>query len=139
MWKKIPLVIAASLFLFPPFEAMAGDFDGSKPVICAVIETHECGPNADCRKGTAESINIPQFFKVNFRDELITSIRVSGEVQTSSIQRMEHVNGSLFLQGVQNGRAWSAAISESNGKLVLTASGDEEAFVVLGACTDRYE
>lgn len=139
MGKGISLVLVASLFLFPPPEAVAGDYDGSKPVICAVIETHECGPNEDCLKGSAESIKVAQFFKVNFKEKLITSIGVGGEVQTSPIQRMERADGIIILQGVQNGRAWSAAISEANGKFVLTASGDQEAFVVFGACADGCE
>jgi hypothetical protein len=139
MWKKASLVIAASLLLFPSFHVQAGDFDGSGPVICAVIETHECGPDENCLKGTAESINVPQFFRVNFKDRLISSIRPGGEVQTSAIQRMERADGMLILQGVQNGRAWSATISEANGKFVLTASGDQEAFVVFGTCTGGCE
>jgi hypothetical protein len=139
MWKKIYFVLAASLFLFAPIHGVAGDFDRSKTVLCSVIETHECSPNVDCQKGTAESINVPQFFKVNLKDEIITSIHPGGEVQTSPIQRMERGDGGLFLQGIQNGRAWSAAITDPDGRLVLTASGDREAFVVLGACTDGYE
>jgi hypothetical protein len=139
MWKKISLLLAVSLLLFPPLSGMAGDFDGSRPVTCAVIETHDCGPEEACIKGSAESINMPQFFKVNFKDKLVTSTRPDGEVQTSPIQKMERVEGRLILQGVQNGRAWSATISEVNGKFVLTSSGDQEAFVVFGACTGSCE
>jgi hypothetical protein len=139
MWKRILLVLAASLFLSPSLQGVAGDFDGSKPVICAVIETHECGPDENCVKGSAEGIDMPQFFRVNFKDKLITSTRAGGELQTSAIQRMERVDGKLILQGVQNGRAWSAVISEINGKFVLTASADQEAFVLFGACTGGCE
>jgi hypothetical protein len=35
---------------------------------------------------------------------------------------------------VRDGTGWSIAISEETGKMVLTESGDQAAFVVFGAC-----
>lgn len=32
-----------------PLVAVAGDFNGSKPLLCAVVETYECGPGGDCQ------------------------------------------------------------------------------------------
>jgi len=43
----------------------------------------------------------------------------------------------LILQGVENGRGWTLAITETSGKMVLTVSGNEEGFVVFGACIPR--
>ncbi len=57
---------------------------------------------------------------------------------------METLDKKLFLQGaddgiegVRDGLAWSIAISEDTGRLVLSASGDNVAFVIFGACTLR--
>ena len=57
---------------------------------------------------------------------------------------METLDNKLFLQGaddgiegVRDGLAWSIAISEDTGRLVLSASGDNVAFVIFGACTLR--
>lgn len=54
---------------------------------------------------------------------------------------MEKVDGKLILQGaedglegVRDGVGWTLVISEDTGKFVLTASGEEVAFVVFGAC-----
>jgi hypothetical protein len=51
------------------------------------------------------------------------------------------LDGKLILQGaedgienVRDGLGWTAAISEETGKFILTASGEEVAFVVFGAC-----
>ena len=38
-----------------------------------------------------------------------------------------------MLQGIEI-RGWSMVITEKTGKLTLTASGDDEAFVLFGAC-----
>ncbi len=43
--------------------------------------------------------------------------------------------GEQLLQGVESGRAWSMAITEATGRMVISVAGDEIAFVVFGACT----
>jgi hypothetical protein len=57
---------------------------------------------------------------------------------------MESIDGKLFLQGaddgiegVRDGLAWSISISQDTGRLVMSASGENVAFVVFGACTPR--
>jgi hypothetical protein len=54
---------------------------------------------------------------------------------------MERMRGKLILQGADEGIrdvrdsvGWTATISEETGRFVLTASGNEEAFIVYGAC-----
>lgn len=37
--------LALLCILVVPFPVIAGDFDGSKPLLFAVIEVVECGPN----------------------------------------------------------------------------------------------
>ncbi len=51
------------------------------------------------------------------------------------------VDGKLILQGaedgyqsVRDGLGWTIAIAEDTGRVVMTASGDQVAFVVFGAC-----
>jgi hypothetical protein len=116
---------------------MAGDFDGSKPLLCAVVWTTECGQNGDCTQGTAEDIGFPQFVKINFTDKTISSTPESGQIRTSKADKIEHVGNSLILQGVQNGRAWSMVINETTGKLTLSASDDQAGFIIFGACTNQ--
>jgi len=50
------------------------------------------------------------------------------------IKEQVSMDGMLILQGVENGRGWTLSIAEATGKMVLTVSGDEEGFVVFGAC-----
>ncbi|MCP4148938.1 MAG: hypothetical protein GY757_14420, partial [bacterium] len=37
-------------------------------------------------------------------------------------------------ESVRDGLGWTIAIAESSGKVVMTASGEQVAFVVFGAC-----
>ena len=122
--------------------AMAGDFDGSKPMLCAVMDIVECGPDGNCQKVTVEDVSIPQFLKINSKEKKITATQTSGSKRSTTIKNIEHVDGKLILQGaedgiegVRDGVGWSLAIAEDTGKMVLTASGDEVGFVVFGACT----
>jgi hypothetical protein len=141
--KKLKFISLVLLCIcIAPLQVTAGDFDGKKPLLCATIKTIECGDAGDCQQGGAESINVPQFFTIDFKKKSISGIRPSGEALNSKIERMEHVDGKLILQGaedgvegVRDGVGWSMAIAEDTGKMVLTASGDQVGFVVFGACT----
>ena len=122
--------------------ALAGDFDGSKPLLCAVMDIVECGPGGNCQKVMAEEVGIPQFLRINFKEKKISATQSSGSKRSTTIKNSEHVDGKLILQGaedgiegVRDGLGWSLAIAEESGKMVLTASGDEVGFVVFGACT----
>ncbi len=87
--NKINLMLLVLLcFLVTPLPVLAGDFDGSKPLLCAVIETFECGPGGECQRGTAESIDIPQFLKISFEKKAISSTPESGQVRTTKIKNM---------------------------------------------------
>jgi len=122
--------------------AGAGDFDGSKPMLCAVIDIVECGPGGKCQQVAAEEVGIPRFIKINFKEKNITATQASGSKKSTTIKNSEHIDGKLILQGaedgiegVRDGVGWSIAIAEDTGSMVLSASGDDVGFVVFGACT----
>jgi len=135
--KKIKFMGLAFLCLIlTPLSLGAADFDGSKPLLCATIETFECGSGIECQRGTAQSVNLPQFLKIDFKDKKISGTRESGEVLTTEIENMERSDGKLVLQGTQNNKGWSMLINEVTGKMTITASDDQAGFVVFGACTN---
>jgi len=126
--------LALLCFILTPFSITAGDVDGSNLMLCAAIETFECGSGVECQHGTAQSINLPQFLKIDFKEKKISGTRESGEVLTTQIENMEHNNGKLLLHGTQNNKGWSMVINEVTGKMTITASDDQAGFVVFGAC-----
>ena len=138
---KVIGVVLLGMWL-TPYAAVAGDFDGSQPLLCASMDIIECDAGGECFRVTAESISAPQFLRVDFKKKKIRAAGPSQDERTTMIERMERVDGKLILQGaedgiegVRDGLGWSLAIAEETGKLVLTGSGDEVAFVVFGACT----
>lgn len=143
--NKIKLLITILLVIFClPSQILAGDFDGSRPLLCAAIEVIECIPVEGCDKVTPEAANLPRFLRINFKDEKITAPRGSEIEGTTAIERLEHIDGKLIIEGaedgmegVRDGMGWSMAINEESGNMVLTASGDRVGFVVFGACTPQ--
>jgi hypothetical protein len=133
--NRLGIVLLTVCFGFSALPAAAEDFDGTKALICASIETYECAPDADCVKGTAESINAPQFIRLDFKDMVARAVRPDGEERTSSIESLTQNEAELILLGTQEGLGWSMSITQGSGKMALSASGDRVAFVVFGACT----
>jgi 6-phosphogluconate dehydrogenase len=125
-----------------PVSVVAGNFDGSKELICSVMDIVECQPGGKCQQVTAEEVGIPYFFYISFKDKKISSTHADGSKRVTDIERFEKVDNKVIIQGaedgvedVRDGVGWSAAIAEDTGKMVLTASGDDVGFVVFGACT----
>jgi hypothetical protein len=114
--------------------ALAGDFDGSKPLVCAMINAFECSPDIGCEGGNPESNGLSRFLRVDFGKQVIHTTRHQ-EAGTSKIEKVERAEGVMLLSGTQNGRKWSLALTEATGYMVLTVAGDQLAFVVFGVCT----
>ena len=129
---------------FLPFSAQAGSFDGSQNLLCAPQVAIECGPDGKCEQAMAASVNLPNFFQIDFSKKELTAISESEIKRTSKIMSMETLDNKLFLQGaddgikdVRDGLAWSMSISQDSGRFVISASGENDAFVVFGACTPK--
>ena len=137
---KLLGLIGLSIFI-SSLTVWADDFDGSRPLLFSVISVMECTPDNGCRSVTIESVDIPRFLKIDLNKKTIGPVSESDARPGSTIERVERVDGKLILQGaedgyesVRDGLGWTIAIAEGTGKVVMTASGDQVAFVVFGAC-----
>ena len=143
--KTLFWIIAVMIFaLSLPFSVQAGSFDDSQDLLCAPQVAIECGPDGNCEQAMAASVNLPNFFEIDFSDKVLSAVTESEQKRTSKFKSMEFLDNKLFLQGaddgvegVRDGLAWSMSISQDSGRMVITASGESEAFVVFGVCTPR--
>ena len=126
-FNNVFLAVALCAVALP---ALSADFDGSKPLICVAIEANDCALGTDCQKGLAENLNMPQFIRLDFSKK---TMGASG--RSSPIQHQVREGGMLVMQGFENYRAWSITINETTGKLVGAIAGDQEGFLIFGACT----
>ncbi len=116
---------------FVSYQVWADDsYDGTKPLLCASIESIICERGEPCEKDLPERVGAPQFMRVDFSKK-----EIIGPVRTTAIRLLEKTDGQLMLQGFELGMGWTFAIDRANGKMMATLIGAEAAFVVFGACT----
>ena len=125
-----------------PLSTFAGDFDGSIPLSGVVNKIIEINPTRVINDVDPDTVGLPRKFLIDFEDKIVRPSKDSLIRRTSQIRRVEHLENKLILQGVEegvenvdDGLAWSMAISKKTGKVVLSASGDGVAYVVFGTCT----
>src|SRR5262245_12005559 len=133
IWRPLSVIVGV-VALFPaPFSATAaGKFDGSAPMLCVPVMISECRLEGECRRVTAESVNLPQFMKVDAKTQKVYSDEAG---RASPVTAVEHVDGNLVLEGAQAGRGWTMTISEETGKMSLAISSSGEGWVGFGHCT----
>ena len=131
--RKIMLTLVF-MWTFSLIAAQHGfSVDTASPLLCSVIKVSEYAVEEGCTEGTAESFDIPQFIKFNFKEKIVSEVGISGKNRKSKIMNLVESNNQLVMQGVENNRSWSAVIGE-DGKMTATVSDSEFGFVIFGAC-----
>ena len=123
---------------------VAGDFDGSKSLVCANQMINECLPGQRCRTVTPQSVNLPNFFNVDAGSKMLTGRHNGGIEASTPVERYEHLDGKLILQGgddgiegAADGTGWTMVIDEKIGNMSMTAAGNGYVIVAFGACITR--
>lgn len=139
--RRIRFFFLIHLFIIP-FTSFAGDFDGSKPLSGIVDKILEINQFRVIDNVDPNTVNLPQKFIIDFNKKIVQPSKDSLIRKISKIDRIDHIENKLILQGieegidnVEDGLAWSMAISKKTGKVVLSASGYGVAYVVFGSCT----
>lgn len=128
--------LVATFVIVPP-AAHAQDLATAAPLLCAFTMSVDCDGESGCSHPTLEELDLPPFFKVDFQNRVITDVEALGgrtARKKTPIQALQRMGDLIVLQGVEL-RGWSMTISERSGKMTLTASDDDEAFVLFGNCT----
>jgi hypothetical protein len=129
MEKTVRVPLAALLYALGS-TAIAGDFDGSRALICAPVEAMECHAGEKCEAGIPDDVGAPAFMRIDFAKKVIV-----GPKRTSPIRAMEKDENQILLQGTELGLAWSMALNLKDGRMVSTFSSRDGAFVLFGSCT----
>ena len=119
--------LAASL---PLGAAIAADFDGSKPLMCAPSEAVEVRPGGELVKERPSDIGAPSFLRVDIANRTITGPR-----RVTPIKFMEKDDKQILLQGTELGFGWTLALDQRVGEMSLTFVDRSGAVVLTGMCT----
>jgi hypothetical protein len=127
----LSIALAAAFFAAAPV-AHAGDFDGSRPLLCAPVEVADCVPDTDdtCVTSTPGQLGAPTFLRIDFAKQTVT-----GPHGVTKIATVEKHPVQLLLQGIENGHAFSIAVDRTGGGMTATLGDMMGAFVLFGACT----
>ena len=132
MRTRPPLLALCALFA--AVAARAGSVDGSKPLVCDLVEAAQCDGVAACTDVTLEQIDLAGPIHVDFAASRLHS---TDEQRTSPIASVEKEDDVILLQGSQNGRGWTMVIDRATGHLSATLADAEGAIVIAGACTAK--
>ena len=132
--SKLAHIILHLMILFP-FITFAGEFDGSKLVVGSVekvLEISQFKVNDDV---DPDIVGLPRRFFIDIEQKRVLPSKESMVRRISRIKHIEYIENKVILQGVEegvesvdDGLAWSMAISKRTGKVVLSASGDGKAY-----------
>lgn len=141
MKRIFSMLFIVGMFLMP-FTVNAASYDGSQPLLCALMKAMVCTQINECEEFSTEDLNVQQFVQIDFVKKEMRGVQNTD--RRSTIERMETIDGKLILQGaeeaiegVRDGVGWTMAIMEDTGKAVLTAAGDNVGFVLFGACIPK--
>jgi hypothetical protein len=116
----------------------AGAFDGSDALVCSFGQVVECDAGSPCRVVSHESVDAPDFVKLDFRKKQIVST-TAGEDSAADDINVTDLGGFLIIQGAQGGGqgdslGYSLSIDQATGRMVAAGAGENAGFVIFGAC-----
>jgi len=117
----------------------AGEFDGSEALMCSFGKVIECDAGASCRVVSNDSVDAPDFVKLDFRKMQIVSTTAGEDGPTDDIS-VTDLGSYLVVQGTQgsgqgDSLGYSLSIDQATGQMVVAGAGENAGFVIFGACT----
>lgn len=114
----------------------ADNLDGVDEMICAAAQVKICIENDTCYAATPAELDVPDFVVIDTRKKTISTTRASNQNRSTKFTSVEKLDGLIYLQGVEGGRAFSFVIDEATGRMTVAVSRDGLSVSVFGACTD---
>ena len=110
--------------------AIAGDFDGSKNLICAPVKAMDCAEGVECVEGEPQDMGAPPLLRIDFARKT-----VAGTHRSSPILQTNQSEEQILLQGFDEGLGWTIAIGAGSGRMHATLAGQQGAIILQGTCT----
>lgn len=114
----------------------ADNLVGVDEMICAAAQVKICIENDTCYSATPAELDVPDFVVIDTKKKLISTTKASNQNRSTKFTSVEKLDGLIYLQGVEGGRAFSFVIDEATGHMTVAVSRDGLSVSVFGACTD---
>jgi hypothetical protein len=128
-------LISFGIGLLAVSTANADSLVGVDRMICSAAQAQICLENGECYSATPWELSVPDFVVVDTKKKTVSTTKAS-ELNRSTDADVLRVDGLIYLQGIDGGRAFSFVIDEATGRLTVGVSRDGMTVTVFGACTD---
>lgn len=113
----------------------AEDLTGTDRFLCAGLQATHCDTTGVCVTGMPWDWNMPEFVVIDLDAKVVSTTRAVERFRRTPIRALERSDGEIFLQGVENARAFSFVIDEASGVASIAIAADGYTISVFGACT----
>lgn len=133
--RRARRLLVALVFLGAPMVLLADDLTGANRFVCAPAQVNICADDGSCESVMPWEVNVPRFLAFDLKKKRIATTEASGENRTTSIQSVSEIEDAIYLQGVEQGRAFSFVINKSTGFMSVAVAREYLTVTGFGACT----
>ncbi len=132
---KTKILLGVTMLVLISAAATAEDLTGAERILCAGVQATYCDTSGDCEVGMPWQWNMPEFVEIDFAAKTVSTTRAVERFRQTPIRTLERGNGEIYLQGVENARAFSFVIDEASGVASIAIAADGLTISVFAACT----
>jgi len=129
------ILIGASLALLVTAPVLADDLTGADQLLCASVRATECFADGNCYPGNPETWDTPRFVRVDFEEKILRTTKASGEDRSTPMKHVEREGDRIFIQGVEDGRAFSIILDQDSGTTSTAIALEGHVLAIFGHCT----
>ena len=129
------LLTVALLALLPTAPASSDDVTGADQLLCTTVRATECYADGSCLPGNPEEWGSPRFVEVDFKEKMLRTTKASGEDRSTPMKSIEREGDRIFIQGVQNSRAFSIVLDQDSGSTSAAIVLEGHLLALFGYCT----
>jgi len=128
--------VLISAFALVASAAFADNIENTDRLLCSTSRIIVCFEDGECVDALPWELNIPQFIIIDAKKMTLSTTKASNEARSTPIRTLLRDEGTLILQGVEQGRAFGFVIDELSGLLTASLARDGMSVSVFGACTN---
>jgi hypothetical protein len=129
-----PIFVAAGILLVSA--ATADNLDGVDEMICSAAQAQICYESGECYSVNPWELSIPDFVVIDTKKKTVSTTKASQLNRSTAFSKVEKIDGLIYLQGIEGGRAFSFVVDEATGRMTVSVARDGLSVTVFGACTD---
>lgn len=115
--------------------AVGDNLTGENELLCAAARVTICLDDSTCMAASPWELNVPQFINVDLKKKRLSTTKASDDNRVTTVDNMRRADGRIYLQGIDQGRAYTFVIDEETGLLTVIVARDGLTVSVFGACT----